>query len=804
MNNWSTLISDIHDVVYQNNEEAITGQYLQEILDNIVLSLGRYGGFKGVAIPATNPGIVDGTAFYLASEKGIYANFSINITTTGIYILEIQNGVWYLKTLVDNIVISTGENSDFDLVHFNELSTSELNNIGDLKFEDDNKTLQLKISNDTNLKIGRETYILAKNNSGLTIPKGKIVYITGTDAGIPLFNLASSTTTSIISRQIGFTSESSDNQEICNILINGTIDSINTAHMTAGSTVYLSSSGNFTTTTPTGGAIKVIIGICLISNLTTGKIYVNTKIIPRLVDIPSINFPYSPQEGEILIFDSTLQQWKNSSPIELSLSGYLYLGQATTATSPDVTDVPDNQKLYYTFDAPVGTSTFTEFFGYDDEALVLVNTHYPKRYLLMWSGIGYWITVAETVMLGSDVDVYNVTKHNPPISGYHSFPDVLIYIPEGEIRKEGLIISFSTAANTWANYQCKSVSSFTSTEGWVKLPTQIEVNAKIPIADIVDNLSSTLATVPLSAKQGKVLGDRTLDQLPNVNTTGKHGGDLLQWDSTSSKWVDISPRKLSMDGAVFLGFCTPSITPPTFSGDEYEFVYYIYDAPVGSSSLTNIQSGMTFTETKKKRYYIIYRGTGWDKIADDNFTYLSEFAFFNVTTGIPLGSGYYNLANAIKAVYNLDATLAHDGLVITFEVSDGVWVSYQFTGTGFTGTSGWTQVPTRAEVNLNTDAITALRILGSVYKGVIASEAAASPTLGTSDRVHYTYDCPVSGASFVNFGQLDLPASDTIKRYIISWDGSSWIGTVDPVLLISNLTTNLFSINSDGELILTY
>ena len=53
----------------------------------------------------------------------------------------------------------------------------------------------------------------------------------------------------------------------------------------------------------------------------------------------------------------------------------------------------------------------------------------------------------------------------PPISGYHSFPDVLLYIPEAMRAMEGLKIAFSTGANTWTNYQCINASVFTGSNG---------------------------------------------------------------------------------------------------------------------------------------------------------------------------------------------------------------------------------------------------------------------------------------------------------------------------------------------------
>ena len=54
--------------------------------------------FRGVATPATNPGIPDGPVFYLATEAGVYSNFNnIEVTEGEASILQWSNGAWSKK-----------------------------------------------------------------------------------------------------------------------------------------------------------------------------------------------------------------------------------------------------------------------------------------------------------------------------------------------------------------------------------------------------------------------------------------------------------------------------------------------------------------------------------------------------------------------------------------------------------------------------------------------------------------------------------------------------------------------------------
>lgn len=96
MSNWSTLKAAISNVIKQNGNQEITGQLLQNVLNNIVSSVGENSTFAGIATPATNPGVPDGPVFYFANEPGIYSNFSsIIISYYGICILyNDMNNSW--------------------------------------------------------------------------------------------------------------------------------------------------------------------------------------------------------------------------------------------------------------------------------------------------------------------------------------------------------------------------------------------------------------------------------------------------------------------------------------------------------------------------------------------------------------------------------------------------------------------------------------------------------------------------------------------------------------------------------------
>lgn len=99
MANWNILKSAIAGIIKTNGNQEITGQLLQNVLNNIVSSVGENATFGGIAIPTTNPGAPDGPVFYLATQAGEYANFNgIKVTEREAVILEWSNGAWSKKT----------------------------------------------------------------------------------------------------------------------------------------------------------------------------------------------------------------------------------------------------------------------------------------------------------------------------------------------------------------------------------------------------------------------------------------------------------------------------------------------------------------------------------------------------------------------------------------------------------------------------------------------------------------------------------------------------------------------------------
>ena len=103
MANWVKLKETIANVIKTNGNQEITGQVLQNTLNNIVNAVGKNATFAGIATPSTNPGTPDGPVFYLAIAPGVYSNFDNNYISDVSIILR-KNTAWVIKPFLSPIV----------------------------------------------------------------------------------------------------------------------------------------------------------------------------------------------------------------------------------------------------------------------------------------------------------------------------------------------------------------------------------------------------------------------------------------------------------------------------------------------------------------------------------------------------------------------------------------------------------------------------------------------------------------------------------------------------------------------------
>ena len=95
---YKNLKAAIADVITTNGKNEITGAILNDVLQNIVSSIGEYATFAGIATPDMQPGTVDQNVFYLATIAGTYIYFDGIVVNSGeVAILTSKTGSWKKK-----------------------------------------------------------------------------------------------------------------------------------------------------------------------------------------------------------------------------------------------------------------------------------------------------------------------------------------------------------------------------------------------------------------------------------------------------------------------------------------------------------------------------------------------------------------------------------------------------------------------------------------------------------------------------------------------------------------------------------
>lgn len=113
MADYNELLTSIASVIKTNNRREITGLILQNVLSQMVGSLGENYQLAGFATPTYNPHQPDQNVFYVTDQAGLYSNFDNITLDDGLSFLLWKNEQWTSKTIgvathqwVDNNYVS--------------------------------------------------------------------------------------------------------------------------------------------------------------------------------------------------------------------------------------------------------------------------------------------------------------------------------------------------------------------------------------------------------------------------------------------------------------------------------------------------------------------------------------------------------------------------------------------------------------------------------------------------------------------------------------------------------------------------
>ncbi len=241
---------------------------------------------------------------------------------------------------------------------------------GKLAWNSDDGTLQVGMpGGNVSLQIGQEQLIRVRNTTGVQIDNGSLCYVNGASGNKPLVTLAKADAESTSSKTIGMLTEDVAHNSNGYLTTFGLVRDIDTSSYSEGDALWLSkdTAGAHTVTRPDAPNHGVFVGYVLRSHATTGIILVKIQNGWELNELHDVNYPTTPADGEVLVWNNSNSRWENKSPVVIG-AGAIENVVTVSATGADYTSIKDAID-YVTTQTPsssnrwqvqVGPGTYTE------------------------------------------------------------------------------------------------------------------------------------------------------------------------------------------------------------------------------------------------------------------------------------------------------------------------------------------------------------------------------------------------------------------------------------------------------------
>lgn len=242
-----------------------------ESSENWSLIAGRYYAIDHVPVLTVNSVLSNASVANIA--------FTANTVRIG---ATTSNTIVQGNLQVDGNLTVTGSfpiNRDYDYLNFDTTLANPAYLEGRLFYDNAEKCLSYYAdATDFTLNIGQETVFRARNQSGVTLYSGNVVYITGATGNSPTIararadNLATAQAVGVVTTLI-------PNNGFGYVTLNGVIHDVDTSGFSAGSPIYLSptTAGEFVATRPNHPNYEVQIGFITRSNPSNGHFAIHLR-----------------------------------------------------------------------------------------------------------------------------------------------------------------------------------------------------------------------------------------------------------------------------------------------------------------------------------------------------------------------------------------------------------------------------------------------------------------------------------------------------------------------------------------------
>ncbi len=157
-------------------------------------------------------------------------------------------------------------------------------------------------------------YVTVTNKTGALLTKGSIVYVSGGNGVHTQVSLALATSDATSARVLGWLADDIANNADGLCMVEGYLDGVDTQGVTQGAQLYLSGTvaGAYQVTKPVAPIHLVYVGVCVKAASGNGRVYVKVQNGYELDELHDVLI-VSPQNNQVLAYDSATQLWKNAT-----------------------------------------------------------------------------------------------------------------------------------------------------------------------------------------------------------------------------------------------------------------------------------------------------------------------------------------------------------------------------------------------------------------------------------------------------------------------------------------------------------
>jgi hypothetical protein len=221
------------------------------------------------------------------------------------------------NTTTDDIIMVESSLVGVETIDFDLTPTLTTHSEGRVRWNDFDKSIQVDTEQTgVSVSVGHDLVQRVNNQTGVTLTKGKVVYINGQQGGRPTVTLADNTSDATSASTLGVIMADISNNNNGYVITNGLLSGINTSTYTAGQILYLSTSGDLTGTKPVAPAHTVM--VCKVVSVgLVGSIFVTVQNGYELEELHDVLIGGTGNpilDKQVLTYDSTTSLWINEYP----------------------------------------------------------------------------------------------------------------------------------------------------------------------------------------------------------------------------------------------------------------------------------------------------------------------------------------------------------------------------------------------------------------------------------------------------------------------------------------------------------